>query len=129
LNKFRIIMNDLIEDIGVFDVQEPEIIRFADNIEDWPYIRIDIGGGIYNPIAKVGEFFEEVSRDSGYKFINLMEIAGKDIALSILEIFCPQNGFFHKSFNDRRWYRTLRRTYLLEPNSPKKKKLGSTETN
>ncbi len=114
-------MDDLIEDIAVFDGPAPENISFVDNTEDWPYIRIDIGGGIYNPITKVGEFLEEVFRNSGYNFIKFDGDCRKGYCLvDIKDILSPKQIFSIEISMIWDGIEPKGRTYILKPNSPRK---------
>jgi len=117
-------MNDLIEDVAVFDGLAPEVISFVDNTEDWPYIRIDFGGGIYNPITKVGEFLEEVFRNSGYDFIKFDGDCRKGYCLvDIKDISSPKQIFSIEISMIWDGIEPIGRSYILKPNSPKKENI------
>jgi hypothetical protein len=118
---FGISMNDLIEDIATFDGPAPETISFVDNAEDWPYMRINVGGGVYIPITKVGEYLEEVSRTLGYNFIKFDGDCRKGYCLvDMKDNLSPKHIFYIEISLIWEGIEPVGRTFLLKPKNPKK---------
>jgi len=52
----------LIEGVSVFDGPAPEYFSWVKDREGWPYMSIDVGGGIYTGILDIGNYIERVAR-------------------------------------------------------------------